>query len=82
MSSYQFALLFLEDVATVRTICHVELLALYTCLAFSVPLGSFYPYGTSNDDTLFSRNDDDSTYINLLIPFIFYNKPYSRVYVS
>ena len=53
----------------------------YFKLAFSVPLSSFYPYGTSNGDSLFGPNDDSSTYIDLATNFIFYNQSYSRVYV-
>ena len=51
-------------------------------LAFSVPLSFFYPFGTLSGDTLFPPSDDYSVYINLSLPFRFYNKSYNRVYVS
>ena len=51
-------------------------------LAFSVPLSFFYPFGTLSGDALFPPSDDYSIYINLSLPFRFYNKSYNRVYVS
>ena len=48
-----------------------------------VELGDFYPYGSSNGDTVMTHNDDGSSgIINITFPFPFFDQNHNSLYVS
>ena len=48
-----------------------------------VELRDFYPYGSSNGDTVMQRDDDGSSgIINIAFPFRFFGEDHNSLYVS
>ena len=49
----------------------------------TIPLSSFYSYGSAANDTLLPHSDDGSSpNISLPAPFLFFGTYYSTIYVS
>ena len=69
--------MFLQKLKVFFVVIHL----LTTC--YSLPLSQFYPYAVSNGDTALSPNDDGgSGKITLSIPFQYFDRYHSSLYVS
>jgi len=52
------------------------------CTAYTIPLSEFYPYGSSEGDSILGRNDDNGVRITLEHIFPYFGENYTEFYVS
>ena len=51
-------------------------------LSCALPLSDFYSYGSSAEDTKLPPSDDETFNIDLSLPFSFFDREYTELYVS
>ena len=45
-------------------------------------MSDFFPFGVDNGDTELEPGDDNNIQLSLSVDFVFYNVPYTTIYVS